>query len=169
MVEWNEVGPRFSHSIQQALSTLLRASPPNGNRLLILVTTSSRSTLARLGMLPAFKRQISVPTVKTMNELWNVLEGKQAFESSDGENEVDSRNARQQAARAERQKAIQNVMQKSGDTIRVGIKTILETVDSATYGGSGFGMAQEFAEILDAHVQEANSAVNGGGQQMYVE
>jgi vesicle-fusing ATPase len=160
LIEWNEVGPRFSHGIQQALSTLLKASPPNENRLLILATTSSPSTLRRLGMMPVFKKVIPVPAVTDLRELEAVLEGSRAFEpQGDQETAVAD-------PRALRKRALRNVEAKTGPVVRVGIKTILETVDSATYGRSQEDQAMQFADELAPHVEEMRMDMDLNGGQM---
>ena len=79
LIEWNALGPRFSNSVLGLIKTLARKKPPKGRRLLVLATTSSRSVVNQLGLMEAFDRQVAVPNVATLGELYEVLVRTGAF------------------------------------------------------------------------------------------
>ena len=73
ILEWVDVGPRFSNPVLQTLITLLRKRPPKGRRLLIFATTSKRSVLQHLGIFEHFDADIPVPALRTYEDLAHVM------------------------------------------------------------------------------------------------
>lgn len=116
LIEYNPVGPRMSNTILQTLRTLIRAVPPKGHRLLIMATTSRRSTLQQLDITSIFNKEIAVPSVHNLLELQHVLRAQQIFR--DQSTLVEAMNRVAEATRG-------------SNEIKVGIKSILEIAGSA--------------------------------------
>jgi vesicle-fusing ATPase len=151
LIEWNQLGARYSHTIQQALSTLLHATPPKPHHLLIIATTTSVSTLDHLGMLDLFDEQIHVPPVGDLQELKTVLEEAAAFDS-----DADLNMALQRTAKEARTFGIP-VTEPGIPKVGVGIKTILKTVQQARSGGGSQDVAGSFASKMVGHMSRAQS------------
>lgn len=64
LLEFVHIGPRFSNAVLQALLVLIKKKPPNAERkLLIIGTTSMRDILSELEMLSCFNTTLHVPNV----------------------------------------------------------------------------------------------------------
>lgn len=116
LIEWNPVGPRLSNTILQTLRTLVRAIPPKGHRLLIMGTTSRRGILQQLDFDSVFNKEIAVPSVRSLNELEEVLQEQEVF--------------RDQGYLVETMNLVAEATQGSNE-VNVGIKSILEIAGSA--------------------------------------
>ncbi|TVY19727.1 Vesicular-fusion protein sec18 [Lachnellula arida] len=81
IIEWSPIGPRFLNSVLQALMVLFGTKPPNNRRLLIIATTSQRSTMRQLDLQPVFDRELAVPYIQSHKELAAVLREIGAFEN----------------------------------------------------------------------------------------
>ncbi len=74
LLEFVHIGPRFSNAVLQALLVLIKKKPPNAERkLLIIGTTSMRDILSELEMLSCFNTTLHVPNVHTSQELTTIL------------------------------------------------------------------------------------------------
>ncbi len=131
------VGLRMSNTILQALITLLQTPPPEGHRLLIMATTSQRTTMESLDVVSAFDRTIAVPAVKDLRELGNALGEFGSFGSGADINEA------------------LNLVQSygNGDVVGVGIKTVLTIAESATMSAEP---PQWFADQIGAQIARNN-------------
>ncbi|KAL8712589.1 MAG: hypothetical protein Q9220_003120 [cf. Caloplaca sp. 1 TL-2023] len=126
IVEWVPIGPRFSNPVLQALMVLLKKSPPEGRRLLILATTGERSVLQQLDLFAAFDSDIAVPNVGNYQELANIMHESGAF--------------------ANPGRAIDELKQLSkGDLVNVGIKKILLGIETAKQDSD---MEGRFANVV---------------------
>ena len=115
ILEFVPIGPRFSNLVLQTLLALFRKQPPKGRRLLVIVTTTERLTLAHMRALKSFNGDIAVPNVSDHTELANILRILQVFESPD-----------------EQQKALGELQHITGTTkLNVGIKKIRMSVETA--------------------------------------
>lgn len=66
LLEFVHIGPRFSNVVLQALLVLIKKKPPNAERkLLIIGTTSMREILRDLEMLSCFNTTLHAPNVHT--------------------------------------------------------------------------------------------------------
>ena len=83
LIDWNEIGPRFSNTVVQTLKVLLKKDPPTGRSLLILGTTGARAVLQQLGLFAAFASDIAVPTLNSYAELAHVLQHGRVFADPD--------------------------------------------------------------------------------------
>merc|ERR1711920_920903 len=63
IIEYNDIGPRFSNSIIQTLMTYLKIQPPEDKRMLLLISTSRVDILESLGMRDHFSAVIHTPTI----------------------------------------------------------------------------------------------------------
>jgi vesicle-fusing ATPase len=78
-LDWVKIGPRFSNTVFSALRNWLAKVPPKGRRRLVLVTTSERTVLEKLGLLRQFTGQIAVPNVNSHDDLASVLKQSGVF------------------------------------------------------------------------------------------
>jgi vesicle-fusing ATPase len=73
LLEWVDIGPRFSNTILQTLLVLLKKPPGKNRRLLILATTSQRKALEDMSLFDAFNSAIYIPNVKALSDIDYVL------------------------------------------------------------------------------------------------
>lgn len=74
LLEFVHIGPRFSNSVLQALLVLIKKKPPNAERkLLIIGTTSMRDILSELEVVSCFNTILNVPNIYTSQELTTIL------------------------------------------------------------------------------------------------
>jgi vesicle-fusing ATPase len=66
LLEFVHIGPRFSNTVLQALLVLIKKKPPNAQRkLLVIGTTSMRNILSELEVLTCFNTVKHVPNIFT--------------------------------------------------------------------------------------------------------
>ncbi|KAK6463670.1 cytoplasmic protein [Scheffersomyces coipomensis] len=80
LINFVNIGPRFSNDILQLILVYLTKLPPKGRRLLIIGTTSEYSVLERMSLVKAFTDLIAVPSLKTVEEISKVMD-KISFKS----------------------------------------------------------------------------------------
>ncbi|KAI9801445.1 MAG: transport between ER and Golgi ATPase protein [Piccolia ochrophora] len=137
IIDWVPIGPRFSNAVLQALLVLLRKQPPKDRRLLILATTTERSTLHNLDAFKSFDTDIPVPNVNTQSELAHILQESGAF----SENDV--------------RRSISEIVDITGSkTIGVGIKRILLGIETARQDAD---MPGRFASVMARAIAERGS------------
>ncbi|KAL2214280.1 AAA-domain-containing protein [Sarocladium strictum] len=137
LIGWNPIGPRFSNTMLEALTTLIVSKPPKGHRLLVFVTTSKASVLKMLEIDMDFAKKVAVPAVSTLRELGTVLHEVSAFED---DSHIGS--------------TLQQIQQQTGsEQVSVGIKTILDCVFEAKAGGRE-GVVETFTELIIESIQE---------------
>jgi len=74
LIEFIHIGPRFSNAILQTLLVLIKKKPPNQDRkIMIIGTTSMRSIMQEMEMVDCFNVCLNVPSLKTKNEVAAVL------------------------------------------------------------------------------------------------
>ena len=74
LLEFVHIGPRFSNAVLQSLLVLIKKKPPNPERkLLIIGTTSMRDILSELEVLSCFNTTVHNPNVHTAQELSTIL------------------------------------------------------------------------------------------------
>lgn len=138
ILEWVPIGPRFSNPILQTLITCLRKQPPNGRRLLILATTTERSVLQQLEMFGHFNSDVSVPTLKSYDELAQVMAASKAFSDSDIRS------------------AIEEIRQITGSQdVGVGIKKVLLGIETAKQDEQS--MPSRFASVISRAIAERST------------
>lgn len=134
IVEWVDVGPRFSNSVLQALMVLVRKAPPAGRSLLVLATTSKRSVMKQLDLYTQFNDHIAVPNVNNHQELAYILRHSGAFDDPD-------------AAIAELKAVTRS------DSVGVGIKSILNGIEKVRKDRDTSG---RFAHVMASAIAESN-------------
>eukprot|EP00127_Corallochytrium_limacisporum_P002855 Clim_evm34s142 gene=Clim_evmTU34s142 len=73
LLEYVQIGPRFSNGILQTLMTLLRKTPPKGRKLVVVGTTSKKAVMKELGINECFDSEIHVPNISNSDELEKAL------------------------------------------------------------------------------------------------
>ena len=81
LVDWVDVGPRFSSAVLAAIKGLMTNKPPKGRPLLILATTSERTVLQQLKL--NFNAEIAVPNVQSQQELAHIMQESGAFDQNE--------------------------------------------------------------------------------------
>lgn len=79
LLDYVQMGNRFSNLVLQALLVLLKKTPPKGRRLLIIGTTSRRDVLHEMEMVSTFSTCIHVSNLSTGPHLMRVLETLDCF------------------------------------------------------------------------------------------
>lgn len=74
IIEWVNVGPRFSNGVLHSLKTFLSILPPENRRLVVLVTTRHKHIMEQLDIISSFNKEIYVPNVATLAELETIFE-----------------------------------------------------------------------------------------------
>mmetsp|Transcript_19370 Transcript_19370/g.31730 ORF Transcript_19370/g.31730 Transcript_19370/m.31730 type:complete len:740 (-) Transcript_19370:1150-3369(-) len=82
LMEYVNIGPRFSNLVLQTILVLVKKNPPKGKKLLIIGTTSSASVLDQMEITSAFNVTLNVPTLGP-EEIRSVLTELNAFENGD--------------------------------------------------------------------------------------
>lgn len=114
IIEWVNVGPRFSNGVLHCLKTFLATLPPENRRLVVLVTTRHREILEQLDLISAFNKQIYVSNVRTLAELNTIFQEVSFLSDSD------------------KKEAIKQIQDQTGSTtLSMGIKDILFNIESA--------------------------------------
>jgi vesicle-fusing ATPase len=135
LIGWNPIGPRFSNTMLEALTTLIVSRPPKGHRLLVFVTTSKASVLKMLEIDNDFAKKVAVPGVSNLRELAAVLQ-----ESPEFDYDVNA--------------TVNEIGQQTGsDSVGVGIKTILDCIFEAKRDPNG-QVVEAFVELLVGKIQE---------------
>mmetsp|Transcript_18752 Transcript_18752/g.72318 ORF Transcript_18752/g.72318 Transcript_18752/m.72318 type:complete len:737 (-) Transcript_18752:52-2262(-) len=83
LLEYVQIGPRFSNHILQALMVLLKKPPPKGRKMLVVGTTSRKQVMSDMGLLDVFHTSLHVPLVSPGDELTRVLSSLDLFPSSE--------------------------------------------------------------------------------------
>lgn len=74
LIEFIHIGPRFSNAILQTLLVLIKKKPPNPERkLMIIGTTSMRSILSEMEVVDCFNVCLNVPSIKSKQELSQIF------------------------------------------------------------------------------------------------
>jgi vesicle-fusing ATPase len=64
LLEFVDIGPRFSNVILQTILVLLKRNPPKGRKLLVIGTSSLVRVLESMSLLDAFNVHLNVPQLK---------------------------------------------------------------------------------------------------------
>lgn len=76
------IGPRFSNVVLQALLVLLKRTPPEGHKLLVVGTSSEAAVLAEMSVAAAFNVVLNVPVLNS-EDTRRVLAYEDAFAPDD--------------------------------------------------------------------------------------
>ncbi|XP_010439434.1 PREDICTED: vesicle-fusing ATPase-like [Camelina sativa] len=82
LLEYTEIGPRFSNEILHTLLNFLKQSPPRGSKLVVLGTTSEVAFLKSVGLRKAFSVTYNVPLLRTQ-DVHKVLKHLNVFSEDD--------------------------------------------------------------------------------------
>lgn len=129
ILDWVNIGPRFSNSVLQTLKVFMRKLPPKDRRLIILATTCQRDVLDRMDLLKSFNKEIYVPSIASIQDLTHIFE------------EVDFLDTASRTHIVERLVAESNTQ-----VLGVGIKTVLFNIEAAKLNGRG-NEAEEFVSM----------------------
>jgi vesicle-fusing ATPase len=82
LLEYVNIGPRFSNVILQTLLVLIKRIPPKGRKLLVIGTSSEAHILDSMSLLAAFNVSLEVPKLKP-GDAKQVLEALNVFDTAD--------------------------------------------------------------------------------------
>ncbi|KAG5458477.1 MAG: hypothetical protein BJ554DRAFT_1286 [Olpidium bornovanus] len=136
LLDWVDIGPRFSNGVLQALRVLLRRVPPKGRRLFVVATTNERAVLDQMKLAQFFDAQLYVPTITQLQEVDVVLQHVKGFSAAD-------------RAQALRQLRALDAGGSGGQKINVGIKKLLFICANARQDAAG--MVDKFVNTLAGH------------------
>ncbi|KAJ7544161.1 hypothetical protein O6H91_09G066600 [Diphasiastrum complanatum] len=120
LLEYVNIGPRFSNLILQTLLVLLKKIPPKGRKLLVLGTTSMPRVLESMDLVGAFNVSLHVPVLNRA-DITKVLESLNVFAKQDINNAVTALDE------------------------EIPIKRLLMLVEMAAQGKSGQGAEEVYA------------------------
>uniref|UniRef100_A0A5S6QQ51 Vesicle-fusing ATPase n=1 Tax=Trichuris muris TaxID=70415 RepID=A0A5S6QQ51_TRIMR len=83
LIDYGRIGPRYSNLVLQALLVLIKKQPPKNKRLLIIATTSQRTVMEELEVLPAFSRVLHCSPLTVGAQVVCVIEQGDAFDAKD--------------------------------------------------------------------------------------
>lgn len=73
LIEFVEIGMRFSNDLLQALLVLIKKKPPPGHHMLVVATTSSYEVLRKMGLVQEFTKVQHVNYVENATQLMTIL------------------------------------------------------------------------------------------------
>lgn len=115
VLDWVNIGPRFSNPVLQTLKVFLMKMPPKERRLIVLCTSSQRHVLESLDLLKCFNQEIYVPNVSSLQDLMHVFEDVNFLEGQQ-----------------ERHEAIHRIESESGSSVLgIGIKKVLFNIEAS--------------------------------------
>ena len=82
LLEYVSIGPRFSNVVLQALLVLLKRTPPEGHKLLVIGTTSEGRVLDEMSVSAVFNVVLNVPLLDA-SDMGRVLQAIDAFETEE--------------------------------------------------------------------------------------
>jgi vesicle-fusing ATPase len=83
LLEYVQMGPRFSNTILQTLMVLIKKQPPKGHKLLIVGTTSNQRVIEHMGLSSCFNATLTMPAVISGEEVGTVLSSLGYFSNQD--------------------------------------------------------------------------------------
>ncbi|XP_065888759.1 vesicle-fusing ATPase-like [Dysidea avara] len=128
LLDYVNIGPRFSNVVLQTLKVLLKKHPPHDRKLLIIGTTSTHSVLQQMGLADSFSYQTHVPYLSNGGQVMAVLKELNCFSEADT-------------------KAIKKSITPLKD-LHIGIKNVI-SIAGATLQATGSAMDVVFAGMLE--------------------
>lgn len=133
ILDWVNIGPRFSNSVLQALKVFLRKNPPKDRKLIVFATSAQRDVLGRMDLLKSFNKEIFVPNVASVDELQSVFEEVKFLDAP------------------RRKRAIEMIRDETQSSVLgLGIKNILFNIEAARLSGNDL---DEFVSLTVRDIQ----------------
>eukprot|EP00039_Didymoeca_costata_P018631 m.334288 g.334288 ORF g.334288 m.334288 type:complete len:750 (-) comp17328_c0_seq1:1265-3514(-) len=82
LIDFVEIGMRFSNDLLQALLVLVKKTPPPGHRMLIVATTSNYEILHKMGLVQEFSKVQHVNYVERGEQVMKILTELKCFDDS---------------------------------------------------------------------------------------
>ncbi|KAF4126370.1 vesicle-fusing ATPase [Geosmithia morbida] len=134
LIGWSPIGPRYSSTMVEILTTLVISEPPRGHRLVVFATTSQPSVLRMLEVDRDFAKNVAVPAVSNLTELEELLDETPFFDSDNVP------------------RAIEKIREFTpSGRVDVGIKTIFDCIFEAQNGV--FDVVGTFADLMSDQIQ----------------
>jgi vesicle-fusing ATPase len=124
LLEYVAIGPRFSNVVLQALLVLLKRTPPEGHKLLVIGTTSEARVMEEMAVSAVFNVAMNVPLLSS-DDTRRVLRAVDAFQPHEVESAVALLDS------------------------EMPIKRLLMLLEMARQGGEGDGGRITFARFLE--------------------
>lgn len=134
VMDWVNIGPRFSNSVLQTLKVFLRKFPPKDRKLIIFVTTTQRSILEQMDLLKGFNKEIHVPSISSLDNLNHIFQDVGFLDPQS------------------RQRAVSEIQKETDSSVLgIGIKNILFNIEAAKLSGAGNEL-QEFIDLTSRDI-----------------
>ena len=131
IIDYVQIGPRFSNTVLQTLLVLLKKLPPDeGRKLLIIGTTSVPHVLEDLGLTQAFSLSQSINLLQEPSEVAEVLVASGNITPSDA-NEIG--NSISQPIGIKRLLMVAEMARQSSEKETIGVSTFLECLHTVGY------------------------------------
>lgn len=115
ILDWVNIGPRFSNPVLQTLKVFLTKMPPKERRLIVLCTSCQRHILESLDLLKCFNQEIYVPNVSSLQDLIHVFENVDFLSNTE-----------------ERQQVTKRIESETGSSVLgIGIKKVLFNIEAS--------------------------------------
>lgn len=136
ILDWVNIGPRFSNSVLQTLKVFMRKLPPKDRRLIVLATTCQRDVLDRMDLLKSFNKEIYVPSIASIQDLTHIFEQVDFLDT------------------ASRNRIVEKLVAESNSQVLgVGIKTVLFNIEAAKLSGHN----NEVEEFVSMTIRDIES------------
>jgi vesicle-fusing ATPase len=90
LIDWVQIGPRFSNGVLQALMVLLSRRPPKGRRLLIIATTSNRPMITEMELSEVFDSVVHVRPISHIDSLKHVIQSVGLFPEATAHRDIEA-------------------------------------------------------------------------------
>lgn len=137
LIEWSDIGPRFSNTVVHAIQNLVTKPPPKGRQLLVIATSSERTVLEKLKVYESFDEKVHVAIVNTYDELAHILRQVKSFPDQDIDRALSG---------------IKDVTQSK--RIGVGIKQVLRAIQAAHEDDD---LVEGFVNAMTRRMEESGS------------
>jgi vesicle-fusing ATPase len=133
ILDWVNIGPRFSNSVLQALKVFFRKNPPKDRKLIIFATSAQREVLDRMDLLKSFNKEIFVPNISSVDDLHRVFEEVKFLDPP------------------RRQQAVEMIRKETNSSVLgLGVKNILFNIEAARLSGNDL---EEFVSLTLRDIQ----------------
>jgi vesicle-fusing ATPase len=82
LIQYVNIGPRFSNLILQAILVLVKKPPPPGKKLLIIGTTSMKTKLEDMEVIDSFNVTVNVPLLHDKKDIRKVMTASGCFDEA---------------------------------------------------------------------------------------
>jgi vesicle-fusing ATPase len=82
LLDYVEIGHRFSNDILQALLVLIKKNPPKGHKLMVVATTSCYDILRKMGLVATFSKVVHINYIEQADQIMTILKTLGIFDAA---------------------------------------------------------------------------------------